>query len=289
MLLVKSTDGGITFSAPVKVGDFFDLPDCAANQGNQDRGRECVPEKGATMNSVFRAANYPVGAVNPRKPSQVVVSYPSYISKNSNESNGCVPQGFSGFGLALYVGVKTVGACNNKIVLSVSNDSGASFTGTTQDVRTLPTVADTNAQRKADQWFQWLTFTAGGKLVASFYDRGYGDDEMTGNSDITVASTTDLTGSGFDTKRVTSAPMPPPTQFPDGRGMRGSDFWGDYAGLAVHGDTALPIWSDTRDADIFTCPGTATPGQPPQLCGAIEPNQLTANDQDIFVDLVDMP
>ena len=159
ILLAKSTDGGKTFSAPIKVGDFFELPDCATYQGGQDAGRACVPEKGASMNSVFRAANYPVGAVNPRKPSQVVVSYPSYINKNSNESNGCVPQGFSGFGLGLYDGVKTAGACNNKIVLSVSNNGGGSFTGTTQNVRALPTAVETNAQRKADQWFHWLAFT----------------------------------------------------------------------------------------------------------------------------------
>src|SRR4029453_10197673 len=93
ILLAKSTDGGNTFSAPVKVGDFFDLPDCATYQGGQDAGRACVPEKGASMKSVFRAANYPSGAVNPTRPNQVVVSYGSYINANSQESNGCVPQG----------------------------------------------------------------------------------------------------------------------------------------------------------------------------------------------------
>ena len=45
MLLAKSTDGGITFSAPVKVSDYYDLPDCATYQ-NSDPGRACVPEKG---------------------------------------------------------------------------------------------------------------------------------------------------------------------------------------------------------------------------------------------------
>ena len=45
MLLAKSTDGGATFTAPVKVSDYYDLPDCATYQG-QDPGRACVPEKG---------------------------------------------------------------------------------------------------------------------------------------------------------------------------------------------------------------------------------------------------
>src|SRR5689334_11593826 len=58
VLLVKSTDGGATFSAPVKVSDYYDLPDCETYQG-QDPGRSCVPEKGSTQNSFFRATNYP--------------------------------------------------------------------------------------------------------------------------------------------------------------------------------------------------------------------------------------
>jgi hypothetical protein len=158
---------------------FFDLPDCATYQGGQDLGRACVPEKGASMNSVFRATNYPVGGVNPRDPSQVVVSYGSYLSRTSNETNGCVPQGFSPTtGQSLYAGVKTEGA---------------------------------------------------------------------------------------------------------------SIFWGDYAGLAVRDTTALPLWSDTRDRDLFTCQGTATPGNPPRLCGATEANGVVANDQDVFVDVVDIP
>lgn len=65
MLLARSTDGGNTFSAPVKVGDFYDLPDCPTYQGGNGAGSGCVPDKGATTNSFFRAANYPVGAVDP--------------------------------------------------------------------------------------------------------------------------------------------------------------------------------------------------------------------------------
>jgi len=187
MLLVKSTDGGVTFSAPIKVGDFFDLPDCATYQGGQDPGLQCMPEKGASMKSVFRASNYPSGGVNPKHPNQVVVSFGSYINSNSKESNGCVPQGFSGFGLPLYDGVKTPGACNNKIVVSVSNDRGASFTGTSGNVRTLTVANQANNQRVTDQWFHWLAFTARGKLAITYYDRAYGDDETTGFSDISIS------------------------------------------------------------------------------------------------------
>ena len=145
MLLARSTDGGQTFGAPVKVADYYDLPDCATYQNGRDPGRSCVPEKGATANSFFRAANYPVGAVNPRNPRQVVVTFASYINRHSNESNGCVPQGFSRFGNPLYDGVKTVGACNNDIVVSVSNNAGASFGA--DDPRELPPLPPPRGRR----------------------------------------------------------------------------------------------------------------------------------------------
>src|SRR5215468_159725 len=90
VLLTKSTDGGQTFGAPVKVSDYYELPDCLASQGS-DAFVACVPEKGSAKNSVFRAANYPSGGVNPANPSQVVVTVASYINRDSNESNGCTP------------------------------------------------------------------------------------------------------------------------------------------------------------------------------------------------------
>src|SRR5438270_4801494 len=139
ILLSKSTDGGQTFTPPVKVADWYDLPDCPTYQGGQDPGRACVPEKGSQMRSVFRATNYPSAAVDPENPSRVVVTFGSYINRFSNESNGCIPTAFAPDGNNAYAGVKTPGACNNKILLSVSNDGGATFTGTASDPRLLPT------------------------------------------------------------------------------------------------------------------------------------------------------
>ena len=81
--------------------------------------------------------------------------------------------------------------------------------------------------------------------------------------------------------------MPLPTEFPDGNGN--SVFYGDYAGLTAPTGTALPLWSDTRNSDIFLCPGTAVPGTPPAVCRATEPSGITANDQDIFTSSLDVP
>ena len=277
ILLTKSTDGGNTFSAPTLVGNYNDLPDCATYQGGQDAGRACVPEKGTAQNSVFRATNYPAGGVNPRKPNQVVVTYGSYINRDSNESNGCTPAGFSAFGTNLFTGVKTPGACNNKIIFSVSGNGGATFTGTTVDQRLMPVVNTAPRQKRTDQWFQWAAFTPSGTLVTANYDRQYGSAEFTGDMDFSVSTSANL--SAFTVSRATSASMPPPTQFPTAQG--GSEFIGDYAGVAAVSG-AHPLWSDTRNPDAFVCPGTAAPGVPPAVCTAAEPNGIIANDQQIY-------
>lgn len=286
VLLARSTDGGATFSPLVKASDYYDLPDCATYQGGQDLGRACVPEKGKLMNSVFRAANYPVGGVDPTHPSTVVVTLGSYINRDSNEANGCIPAGISpATGNNLYTGVKKFGACSNKILVSVSKDGGATFTGTTTDPRQLPVVNQAPGQEHTDQWWQWAAFTTTGKLAVSYYDRQYGQDEFNGNMDITLSGSRDFTS--FASTRVTSGSMPLPTQFPNSLGN--SVFFGDYSGLSALTQTAHPAWMDTRSHDLFLCPGTGAPGVPPALCLGTEPNGLLANDQDIFTAAVSIP
>ncbi|MDX6484578.1 MAG: hypothetical protein QOE95_2349, partial [Gaiellaceae bacterium] len=255
ILIVKSTDGGETFGAPVKVADFYDLPVCATYQDGKDFGTACVPEKGPTSNSFWRAANYPSGAVDPTNPQRVVVTFGSYVNVHSNEANGCTPAGNNpATGQALYTGVKTPGACNNDILESVSTDAGATFTGTATDPRALTSATQDPAQAATDQWFQWIAFTKSGKLATSYYDRQYGDDETTGFSDVSLSGTGDFLR--FNSYRATSSPMPPPTQF------EGS-FLGDYTGLTAV-DNAYPLWTDTRNPALFVCPNQSDIA----VCGA---------------------
>jgi hypothetical protein len=279
VLLARSTDGGVTFSAPVKATDFYDLPDCDTYQGaGSDPGRACVPEKGASTNSVFRATNYPIGAVDPTNPNRVVVTMGSYINRNSSEAKGCTPAGFATDGLNLYTGVKT-GGCNNSILYSVSTNGGGSFAGTTLDPRLLPVVTTGRNQGSTDQFWQNAAFTPKGTFVVSYYDRSYGSDNTTGFSDFTVSATHNMV---FSHTRATSSSMPPPTQF-------SGQFYGDYTGLDVTATTAYPIWSDTRKVDEFLCPGTGTAGVPPTVCTGTAPNAQFANDQDVFLAGVAIP
>ncbi|MGH8961099.1 MAG: exo-alpha-sialidase [Jatrophihabitantaceae bacterium] len=280
VLVTRSTNGGKSFGAPVKVGDFYDLPDCDTYQGaGADPGRACVVEKGTSTNSVFRASNYPVGAVDPTDPNRVVVTYGSYINRDSNESRGCTPDGFAADGQDTYTGVKT-GGCNNDILYSVSTNRGAAFSGTTIDPRQLPVVTDAAKQASTDQYWQGATINSDGTLVVSYYDRSYGSDNSTGYSDITVSASHDRVS--FAHKRATSSSMPPPTEF-------SGQFYGDYAGLDATATTAYPIWSDTRTADEFLCPGTGTSGSPPTVCAGSAPNAPVANDEDAFTAGVAIP
>jgi hypothetical protein len=272
VLLARSTDGGRTFAPPVLVGTYNELPDCATYQNGQDPGRACVPEKGSSANSIFRASNYPIGNVDPRHSNRILVTYGSYLNRNSSETTGCAPAGFNpATGINLYSGVKN-GTCNNDIVLSTSVNSGTSFAGGGTDVRQLPVVTTAAGQARTDQYWQGAAFGPDGTFVVSYYDRQYGSDETTGFSDITAST---AAGGGFAHSRATSGSMPPPTQF-------SGTFYGDYAGIAVTARAAYPVWSDTRPVDLFLCPGTGTPDNPPRTCQAGAPNASVANDQDAF-------
>ncbi len=275
VLLSRSTDGGASFSSPVKVADFYDLPDCDTYQGaGSNPFRACVVEKGPSTNSVFRANNYPIGAVDPTGRDKVVVTFGSYINRDSNEARGCTPAGFAADGQDLYAGVKD-GGCNNDIVYSVSTDAGASFSGGVIDPRQLPVVSDSPAQATTDQFWQGAAFASDGSLVSSYYDRSYRRDNYTGYSDITVSASPTL--AGFSHTRATSSSMPPPTQF-------SGQFYGDYAGMDVAGSVVYPLWSDTRTPDEFLCPGS-----PPSVCTGSAPNAPFANDEDVYAARVAVP
>ena len=285
ILLSKSTDGGASFGAPVKVGNYYDVPDCPTYQGGQGSpGFGCIPEQGSQQESIFRAANYPTGGFNPTNPSQIVVTYGSYINKDSNENTGCVPAGTTGAAgafTALYSGVKTA-ACSNKILVSLSNDGGSTFTGTTTDPRSLPVVPQAGSQAHTDQWWQWQSFASDGRLVVSYYDRSYDSDITNGNSDVTLSASQNKNQLlDFTNTRVTTSSMPAPTEFPDAQGN--GVFLGDYSGLVVTGRTAHPLWSDTRDLDFAECSSTG----PPAVCTFNESgSDDQANQEDIYTDSI---
>jgi hypothetical protein len=239
MLIVKSTDGGASFGTPVKVSDWNDLPDCLTYTGH-DAGVACVPTAPLSDRSIFRATNYPSGVAVSND--RIVVTFGSYINEHSNPTRGnCTPAGVSATtGLNLYTGVGDRNGCNNDIVVSVSTDGGASFTGTSTPVEQLPSISDERTTL-ADQWWQWAALTPRAGVAVAYYDRKYGTDQQTGFMDITMRR-----GNGSHV-RVTDRSLPPLNEFPEPGASTGI-FLGDYIGLAVGSDgQAHPAWADTRN------------------------------------------
>ena len=241
VLLVKSVDGGATFSPPTKVADFNDPPDCASVTG-QNTGFSCIPTAPPSTASIFRVTNYPVGVALDNR--HLAVTLGSYINRNSNPTRGnCIPDGLNpATGLPRYRGAGTVGGCNNDIVLAVSDDAGASFTGTHRPVAELPSISqERTGQPPADQFRHWAARTPHGGLVVVYYDRRYQQDQHTGALDIT------LRRANAQHIRITNQSLPPPNDFPIPGGTAGT-FFGDYIALAVGTDgTAHPQWADTRN------------------------------------------
>ena len=166
----------------------------------------------------------------------MIIDFGSYINKNSQESGGCAPSGFSAFGNPTYSGATTV--CNNQILRATSTNGGATFGST--DPRLLPTVA--TQKKVADEYWQWTGFTSAGVAVGGFVtDRQYGSDETSGASDDSAAWAAHVL-------RVTTVSLPPPSEF-------AGVFNGDYNTLAVSGSTAHFTWSDTRNPGVTSCPG----------------------------------
>jgi hypothetical protein len=270
ILIVKSTDGGDTWGDPVKVGNYYELPDCYTYTG-YDFGRACVPTAPLSDTSIFRATNYPVGvAVSDQI---IVVNYGSYINRHSNQNHGnCTPAGISlDTFLNLYDGVGDVGGCNNDIVHSVSNNGGQKFTGTHTGVTHLPSCSLELGREFTDQWWQWTALDNSGRAVSSYYDRSYGNDQATGYMDFTLVV-------GSSATRVTDFSMPPSNEFPDVNGY--SVFMGDYTGLAIGSDNvAHPVWTDTRNG-LYTFDDT--PGADPRVL------TFAGQDEDVYTAAINL-
>ena len=289
VLLSKSTDGGQTFSAPVKVSNYYDLPNCDTYQGDgADPGRSCVPEKGSSTISVFRATNYPSGQVDPTNARRVTVAFGSYINKYSNERNGCTPTGFADDGNPTYTGVKTPGACNNKILLGVSEQRWVVVRQLDRSTRIRSAYSKTSSPTNAVK--SELTSSGSGARLRA---------RASSPSTTTTASTATMR----PTARRTSA-------CPGARTCRTSARSASRRARcrrrpSSRARTAASSTATTSDSPRSTrhtrsgrtrarptCSSVRAPprlSKPPTLCGATEHNGQTANDEESFTATVSVP
>ena len=223
-LAVRSTDGGLTWSAPSKVGDDIVVgePLCDFGRGPE----ECVPGPNIRTNDFPRIA----------------------VDRSQGDTRGSIYVTWQDFRNGSTYGVQ----------LAQSHDGGLTWTDASAAV---------NPSDGQDHYMPDVDVSSKTGRVAVSYFRSR---EPTSPGQIgTLGQEFFLAGgNGLNTpfKQVRVAALTPS---PDGNQ---AGFNGDYSGLVVVGNTAHPIWSDTRNAV-------------PASVGA----QGVTHDEDIFTIAVDVP
>jgi hypothetical protein len=223
-LAVRSTDGGLTWSAPTKVGDDVTVgePLCDFGRGPE----ECVPGPNIRTNDFPRIA----------------------VDRSQGDNRG-----------ALYVTWQDFRSGSEfDVHLAQSRDGGLTWTNATSSVN--PSDGQDHYMPDVD-----VSSTTGRVAVSYYRSREPAAPAQIG----TLGQEYFLAGgNGLHTpfKQVRVAALTPS---PDGNQ---AGFNGDYSGLAVAGNKAHPIWSDTRNAV-------------PSSVGS----QGVANDEDVFTISLEIP
>ena len=216
-LIVKSTDGGVTFSTPVSA--VFPIFDGSTDYPINVDGRQTL------SNSQFRLSSAGNLAIDPSSgptPSTTRL----YISFSDNR-NG------------LLTGNPATVITDNDVFVVASSNGGASWTG---PVRVPGGNGSTN-----DQFYPWAAVSNTGIVKVAFMDRSY--DPANIQYGITLATSTNH-GASFSSAQVDTGLSNPNDSrwFTNGGTTNGkSTFLGDYNGLAIGSDgKAHPAWTDSR-------------------------------------------
>jgi hypothetical protein len=220
-LFVKSTDGGLTWTAPVKIGDDFDtqpfsIPGHELPNGCPDF-RGCLPPNGYRADGDH---NPSLGIDN--KTGRLAAFWSDFRNGGPCRTDTS---------LGVPIPVEPCANHNNDVFVAISNDGGASWG---------PAKLVTSGGIAA-QWQQWGDVGENGKLYVAYYDRKYGDCEESGCNDITLASSNN--GTRWQKRRITTSSMPNLTC--DNNPAQ-CGFLGDYMSTLFWNGTVHMVWGDTR-------------------------------------------
>jgi hypothetical protein len=223
-LLVKSTDGGKTWTKPAKIAADFQkqpfsippedtIPDC-------DEFRQCLPPNG------YRINDYPsIGIDN--KTGKLAVFWADFRNGGPCAENTT---------LGVPIPVESCRNHNNDVFASVSKDNGNTWTSARK-------VSDGGISA---QWQPWGDVGENGKLYVAYYDRKYGACEASGCNDITLA-TSDDNGLSWSRRRITTGSMPNLTCAVNGFEC---GFLGDYMSTVFWKGTVHMVWADSRGRSL---------------------------------------
>ena len=220
-MVVKSTDAGNTWAAPVKVADDIGLQPFSLPGNEIDSCplfRQCLPPNGYRMN------DFPSMGID-ETTGRLAVFW-------SDFRNGGPCATDTTFG----VPVLPCDNINNDVFASISNDGGATW-GEAKLV--------SPANSLSAQWQPWGDVGEDGRLYVGYYDRVNGDCEVSGCNDITLARSTN--GAVWFYRRVTTDSMPNLTCANNGAQC---GFLGDYMSIQFSGGSVFLVWGDTRGRDL---------------------------------------
>jgi hypothetical protein len=99
----------------------------------------------------------------------------------------------------------------------------------------------------AAQWQPWGDVGEDGNLSVGYYDRQFGQCEVTGCNDISLASSTN--GNTWSGRRITTGSMP---NVPCDENPFQCGFAGDYMSIQFANETVYLVWADSRGRDLGT-------------------------------------
>ncbi|MFN0148739.1 MAG: sialidase family protein [Dehalococcoidia bacterium] len=181
-------------------------------------GRQCLPPNGYRINDF--------GAVSIDAAGRLYFAWADF----RNGGGTCAP---------LSPAAAATPPCDNDIFYSFSTDGGATWADPIN-------VAPASLVGKSAQWQPWAAVSEDGVLYIGYYDRSYGNCEMTGCNDITLASVQRPTQANrrISRQRITTASMPNLTTATN---PVQAGFLGDYMWVTVDpSGKVLLVWGDTR-------------------------------------------
>jgi hypothetical protein len=210
-----------SWTPPTKVGDMIATHPVGPPSQNGCPNRQCLPPNG------YRAPDETTVSNSVDRHGNVFVSWADH---RNNTNPNCE------------LGAANGGAppCDHDVFYAFSTDGGTTWSET-RDITPRSRFGE-NAQ-----WQPWSKVTRdGSRLWVAYYDRHYGNCEMTGCNDITAAQIRNPASNhpNYDYTRVTTASMPnlTPANNPVQAGFLGDYMWVD---TDSHGDAHV-VWADTR-------------------------------------------
>lgn len=204
-----------SWTAPVKVGDLIDNHPTGPSPEGCPPGRQCLPPNG------YRVPEFTSISISVDKNSKLYTVWSDFRN---------------GGGTCTGSAATATPPCDNDVFYSFSIDGGATWS------TTFKLTPAGNAQ-----WQPWSAVTFDGDVLwVAYYDRSYGDCEMTGCNDITLARVKKPSSNSpsISYTRVTTASMP--NLVPSNNPVQ-AGFLGDYMWVTVD-NKGRPhvVWADTR-------------------------------------------